>query len=329
MAVDHVPLALPPVGDLGPSSRPALAAADVVARLTAAAAVLAHLISTRAAEPCTLDSRARALYRDALAGADVATVGMAGEAAPVPVDRHGSVVVTLVAVDEPANLAINAAVGTIFSVLPVTDVIGGGLLQAGRRQLAAGIIVFGPATVLALTVGEGTDLYALGPDGFTCLRRRVEVPPESGEYAVNAANARQWHRGIRSYVADLVSGSSGPRRRDFSMRWLGSLAAEAYGVLSRGGIYLCPAETGPGHGRGRMRLVYEANPVAWLCEQAGGAATDGRTPTLDLVPAALHQRTPLVFGSRNKVDRVRRYLSDPPARHEESPLFAHRGLFRS
>jgi fructose-1,6-bisphosphatase I len=130
-------------------------------------------------------------------------------------------------------------------------------------------------------------------------------------------------------VADLVSGSSGPRRRDFSMRWLGSPAAEAYAVLSRGGIYLCPAETGGRHPRGRMRLVYEANPIASLCEQAGAAATDGRTPVLDLVPATLHQRTPLVFGSRSKVDRVRRYLSDPPARHEDSPLFAHRGLFRS
>ena len=319
MAVDQVPLA----------SRPALAAADVVARLTAAGATLARTIATRTADPCVLESRARTLYRDALAGADVAAAGMAGEAAPVPVARHGSVVVTLVAIDEPANLAIDAPAGTIFSVLPVTDARGGGLLQPGRRQLAAGIIVFGPATVLALTTGEGTDLHALGPDGFARVRHRVEVPPESGEYAVDAANARHWHRGIRSYVADLVSGSSGPRRRDFRMRWLGSLAAEAYGVLSRGGIYLCPAETGPRHGRGRTRLVYEANPVAWLCEQAGGAATDGRTSTLDLVPAALHQRTPLVFGSRDKVARVRRYLAEAPARHEDSPLFARRGLFRT
>ncbi|HEV8565686.1 MAG TPA: class 1 fructose-bisphosphatase [Actinoplanes sp.] len=332
MAIDQVPLAPLLTGDLvtsAGSSRPALAAADVVARLAAAGAELAGKIATLTIDPGVLEPRARALYLDALAGTDVAFVGMAGEAAPVPVAPGGSVVVTLVALDEPTNLRINAPVGTIFSVLPVIDAIGGGLLQPGRRQLAAGIILFGPATVLALTLGQGTDAYVLGANGFVSARRGLELPPESVEYAVNASNARHWHRGIRSYVADLVSGSSGPLQRDFSMHWLGSLAAEAYGILSRGGIYLYPAESHPSRGRGRMRLVYEANPVAQLCEQAGGAATDGHTPILDLVPATLHQRTPLVFGSRNKVDRVRRYLADAPARHEDSPLFAHRGLFRS
>ncbi len=332
MAVDQVPLAASLAGDLvalGGSSRPALAAADVVARLAVAGAELAHKIATLTTEPCVLEPWARGLYLDALTGADVAFVGMAGEAAPVPVAAGGGVVVTLVAVDEPASLRIDAPVGTIFSVLPVTDAVGGGLLQQGRRQLAAGMILFGPATVLALTFGQGTDAYVLGPEGFMSVRRGLELPPESAEYAVNASNARHWHRGIRSYVADLASGSSGPRQRDFSMHWLGSLAAETYGILSRGGIYLYPAESRVRHGRGRMRLVYEANPVAQLCEQAGGAATDGHTPILDLVPATLHQRTPLVFGSRDKVDRVRRYLASTPAQHEDSPLFSHRGLFRS
>lgn len=332
MAVHHVPLAPWLTGDLaapGGFSRPALAAADVVARLAAASAELAHKIATLTTEPCVLEPWARALYLDALTGADVAVVGMAGEAAPVPVTGGGSVVMTLVAVDEPANLGIDAPVGTIFSVLPVTDAVGGGLLQVGRRQLAAGIILFGPATVLALTFGQGTDVYVLSPDGFVSTRRRIQLSPESAEYAINAANARHWHRGIRSYVADLVSGSSGPRQRDFSMRWLASLAAETYGILSRGGIYLYPAESRVQYGHGRMRLVYEANPIAQLCEQAGGAATDGQTPILDLVPVTLHQCTPLVFGSRTKVERVHRYLAGAPARHEESPLFSHRGLFRS
>ncbi|GAA3348165.1 hypothetical protein GCM10020358_65580 [Amorphoplanes nipponensis] len=332
MAVPQAPLAPTLTGDLaayGRCSRPARAAADVVARLAAAGAELAGRIAALNTEPCVLEPWARARYRDGLAGADVAVAGMAGEAAPVPLTRGGSVVMTLVAVDEPANLAMNAPVGTIFSVLPVTDAVGGGLLQPGRRQLAAGIILFGPATVLALTFGQGTDVYVLGPDGFVSTRRGLVLPPEPALYAINAANARHWHRGIRSYVADLVSGSSGPRQRDFSMRWLASLAAETYGILTRGGIYLYPAESRVQHGYGRMRLVYEANPVAQLCEQAGGAASDGHTPILDLVPAALHQRTPLVFGSRAKVERVHRYLAGAPARHEDSPLFAHRGLFRS
>jgi fructose-1,6-bisphosphatase I len=332
MAVHPVPLAPSLTGDLaatGGFSRPALAAADVVARLAAAGAVLARKIAARTTEPGVLEPWARAHYREALTGSDVAVVGMAGEAAPVPVTGGGSVVLTLVAVDEPANLGIDAPVGTIFSVLPVTDAIGGGLLQPGRRQLAAGIILFGPATVLVHTFGQGTDLYVLGPDGFANTRRGRQLPPESAEYAINAANARHWHRGIRSYVADLVSGSSGPRQRDFSMRWLASPAAEMYAILSRGGIYLCPAENRVPYGNGRMRLVYEANPIAQLCEQAGGAATDGHTPILDLVPATLHQRTPLVFGSRTKVERVNRYLAGAPARHEDSPLFSHRGLFRS
>ena len=331
MAVKHAPL--PPTlnADLmarGEFGRPALAAADVVARLTDAGAGLARTMASLIAEPGPLDARARRHYLDVLAGADVAAVGMAGEATPVPVTRSGSVVVTLVAVDEPANLRGGAPVGTIFSVLPVTDGRGSGLLQPGRRQLAAGIILFGPATVLALTLGQGTDIYVLGPDGFARACRGLELPPESDKYAVDAANARHWPHGIQSYVADLVSGSSGPRRRDFSMHWLGALAADAYGILTRGGIYLSPAESHTEHGHGRIRLVYEANPVAMLCEQAAGAATDGCTPILDLVPAALHQPTPLVFGSRDKVARVHRYLA-APARHDDSPLFSDRGLFRS
>jgi len=160
------------------------------------------------------------------------------------------------------------------------------------------------------------------------LRHSVTLPAESPEYAINASNARHWHPGIRSYVNDLVSGTAGPRQRDFNMRWLASLVAEAYRILCRGGIYLYPADARPGYEHGRIRVVYEANPIAFVCEQAGGAATDGRTAILDLVPADLHQRTPLVFGSRGKVERVRRHLDNPLTQHEESPLFSNRGLFR-
>lgn len=154
------------------------------------------------------------------------------------------------------------------------------------------------------------------------------MPDDSREYAINASNARHWDVGIRSYVNDLVDGSGGPRGMDFNMRWLAALVADAYRILMRGGIYLYPADERPNYRSGRLRLVYEANPVAFLCEQAGGLATDGIRPILDTQPTHLHQKTPLVFGSRLKVERVIKYLTEPFSSHEDSPLFNRRGLFR-
>jgi len=205
------------------------------------------------------------------------------------------------------------------------------LLQCGRRLLAAGIIVYGPSTVLALTLGEGTNLYVLQPGTrhFVLVSERLSLPPDAREYAINASNARHWGPGIQAYVNDLVNGAIGPRERDFNMRWLACLVAETYRILRRGGIYLYPADARPGYAHGRLRLVYEANPVSFLCEQAGGVATDGITDILDLVPTNPHQKTPFIFGSRNKVERVRRYLLNPGPMHEKSPLFSDRGLFRS
>lgn len=281
-----------------------------------------------------LDLFAERLFVDALAGLDVAAVCSEESDEPITVTRGGGLVVALDPVDGSSNIDANASIGTIFAILPALGPDAdpaAALLQPGRRQLAAGMIVYGPATMLALTAGEGTDLYVLDPRtrDFRLARSKVEIPAESREYAINASNARHWGPGISEYVADLVSGALGPRERDFNMRWLASLVGEAYRILVRGGIFLYPADARPGYEDGRIRLVYEANPIALLCEQAGGAATNGIVPVLDLEPARLHQRVPLVFGSRSKVDRVCRYLLEPQTAHERQPLFAARGLFRN
>jgi fructose-1,6-bisphosphatase I len=280
-----------------------------------------------------LDLYAEKLFVDGLAGLDVAAVCSEETEEPIPITPGGSLVVALDPVDGSSNIDVNGSIGTIFAVLPSLGPQSdpaAALLQPGRRQLAAGMVVFGPATVLALTVGEGTDLYVLDPRSrdFRLIRAGVQLPVDSREFAINAANARHWGPGIREYVADLVSGAPGPRERDFNMRWVASLVADTYRILTRGGIFLYPADSRPGYREGRIRLVYEANPVAFLCEQAGGAATDGVTPILDLVPARLHQRVPLIFGSRTKVERVSRYVSQPQPGYEHFPLFSPRGLFQ-
>lgn len=280
-----------------------------------------------------LDVRAGQLFVAALSGGEVAALCCEGTAGAISLTPGATLAVALDAIDGSSNVDINATTGSSFAVLPVAGFADDpvrALLQPGRDQVAAGIIVYGPSTVMALTWGDGTDIYALDPQTATFfrVRHRVALPADAQEYAVNASNARHWGPGIQAYVSDLVNGSLGPRERDFTMHWLASLVAETYRILLRGGIFLYPSDERPAYRQGRIRLVYGANPVAFLCEQAGGAATDGVGRILDLQPTDLHQRTPLVFGSRNKVQRVRRYLLDPPTRHEDSPLFSQRGLFR-
>lgn len=280
-----------------------------------------------------LDVIAEAHFVEALRGGTIA--GMCSEESdePIPLTPGGAVLVALDPIDGSSNIDINAPIGTIFSVLPTLpngDLLATAL-QPGSAQLAAGVIVYGPSTTLLLTVGEGTDAYSLDPDSgdFVRTHQGIELPVDSREYAINASNARHWEPGIRSYVNDLVDGSVGPRGVDFNMRWLAALVADAQRILLRGGIYLYPQDERPNYRRGRIRLVYEANPVAFLCQQAGGAATDGVEAILDIQPTSLHQKTPLVFGSRSKVERVAKYLTQPFSSHEDSPLFSRRGLFRN
>ncbi len=279
--------------------------------------------------PKALDLRAQDLYVDALRG--TALAALASEEAEGVIDLgSGDYVIAIDPIDGSSNIDINAPIGTIFSILP----LGGegpraALLQPGTAQVAAGFVLFGPSTMLILTTGEGTDIYALADGEFVRTHAAVAIPSEAREYAINASNARHWDRGMSAYVADLVNGEIGPRGQDFNMRWLASLVAEAYRILLRGGIYLYPADARPAYQQGRLRLVYEANPISFLIEQAGGLATDGVDRILERSPVDLHEKTPFVFGSRGKVERVRRYLVDPPTTHEESPLFGRRTLLRS
>ena len=227
---------------------------------------------------------------------------------------------------------MNVSIGTIISVLPNP---GGDLqqsaMQSGDQQLAAAFFVYGPQTTLYLTLGEGTDLYRMDPTSglFVLIEERIEIAEETSEYAINASNARQWFTPIQRYISDLLLGDEGPRERNFNMRWIGSLVADAGRIFNRGGVFLYPGDRRPKYENGRLRLIYEANPMAFLVEQAGGAATDGFTRILEKTPTEIHERTALIFGSKTEVRWVGSYEAETRQGLDQSPLFSHRNLFRS
>jgi fructose-1,6-bisphosphatase I len=236
--------------------------------------------------------------------------------------------------DGSSNIDTNVSIGTIFSILPG---LGGAdfddaasFLQSGRAQLAAGFFIYGPQLALVLTLGAGTHVFVFSPRAgkFLHAYEQVAIPPTTQEFAINASNYRHWDGAVRHYVDDCMQGAEGPHGRDFNMRWIASLVADAYRIFIRGGVYLYPGDRRRGYAHGRLRLVYEANPIALLAEQAGGLATDGVQPILDIVPQGLHQRVPLIFGSRSEVLQIRSYHEEPDAVGVRSPLFGSRGLFR-
>lgn len=277
-----------------------------------------------------MDLFAHGLLLESLRAGPVAAVASEEEELPAVLVPGAPLVVAVDPLDGSGNLAINGPVGLIFSIRPNTgEAPEGVFLRPGVEQLAAGFVLYGPATILVLTTGSGTDLYVLSPDDevFVRSRREVRIPTGTPEYAVNGSNARHWLPGFRSYVADLQAGAEGLRGLDFSMRWYGALVVETLRILIRGGIYLYPADRRPKHRSGSLRLLYEAHPIAMMIEQAGGAATDGRDRILSKSAGDLHERTPFIFGSVDKVARLGRYL-DESYDAERAPLFASRGLFR-
>ncbi|WP_428029013.1 class 1 fructose-bisphosphatase [Ancylobacter sp.] len=276
-----------------------------------------------------LDLIADDLVRAALAGTPVALFGSEEADEAALLDAAGTLAVAVDPLDGSSNIDSNATVGTIFSILPYVG--ADSLLQPGRAQLAAGFLLYGPQTGLVLTVGAGTQIFILdrATGAFLLAEERALVLPETVEYAINASNLRHWDVAIRCYVEDCQAGADGPRAKDFNTRWVASMVADVFRILVRGGVYLYPGDARRGYGQGRLRLVYEANPVAFLMEQAQGSATDGRLPILDITPEHLHQRVPLVFGSRAEVERIARYHRDAAAMPERSPLFARRGLLRA
>ncbi len=234
--------------------------------------------------------------------------------------------------DGSSNIEANISVGTIFSVLrhPFRGTTPGeaGFLQPGRRQVAAGYVVYGPSTVLVLSCGDGVSAFTLDPREriWMLTRREVRLPEETREFAINASNQRFWEKPVQRYVAECLAGESGPRAADFNMRWVASMVAEVHRIFSRGGVFMYPRDNKEPRKAGRLRLMYEAAPMAFLVEQAGGAAVTGTQALLDIVPDTLHQKVPVILGSKSEVERIVRYHADPQE-NMQWPLFRERSLF--
>jgi fructose-1,6-bisphosphatase I len=217
--------------------------------------------------------------------------------------------------DGSSNIDVNISVGTIFSVLRCPQGEDGKLrvpdekcfMQPGRKQVAAGFAVYGPTTQLVITVGDGAYGFTLDRESFTFVltHERIKIPEDTAEFAINTSNMRRWEPPVKRYIDECLAGKDGPRGKDFNMRWVASMVADVYRVLSRGGIFMYPRDSK--NKDGRLRLMYEANPMAFIIEQAGGSATDGKTPILDIQPSRLHQRIAVVLGSKNEVGRVAAY----------------------
>jgi fructose-1,6-bisphosphatase I len=215
--------------------------------------------------------------------------------------------------DGSSNIDVNVSVGTIFSVLRCPEGMSGtedeAFLQPGTTQVAAGYCVYGPSTTLVLTLGDGAHSFTLDRElgSFLLTGRNLQIPADTKEFAINMSNARFWEAPVKRYVDEMVDGKDGPRAKDFNMRWVGSMVADVHRIVTRGGVFMYPLDSKTKQQGGKLRLLYEANPMAFIVEQAGGAATTGRERILDLAPAKLHQRVPVILGSRNEVERVTGY----------------------
>ncbi len=215
--------------------------------------------------------------------------------------------------DGSSNIDVNVSIGTIFSVLPSPssqeDAGEAAFLQRGTRQVCAGYTVYGPQTLLVLSVGHGVQVFTLDRDtgSFLLTQSNVRIPADTREFAINMSNARHWEAPVKRYIDELLAGKTGPRGADFNMRWVASMVADVHRIMSRGGIFMYPRDARDPTRAGRLRLMYEGNPMAYLVEQAGGAATDGHRRILDIEPAKLHERVAVFLGSNNEVERVTSY----------------------
>ena len=215
--------------------------------------------------------------------------------------------------DGSSNIDVNVSIGTIFSVLRKVGHHHGvseqDFLQPGRFQAAAGYCVYGPQTQMVLTVGDGVSVFTLDRElgSWVLTEQNVQIPEDTKEFAINMSNARHWAAPVRRYIDECLAGTTGPRGKDFNMRWVASMVADVHRILCRGGVFLYPWDARDPDKPGKLRLMYEANPMAFLIEQAGGAATNGRQRILDLMPSKLHERVAVVLGSKNEVDRVTAY----------------------
>jgi len=269
--------------------------------------------------------------------------GMASEEMALPYQipfqsPRGKYLLVFDPLDGSGNIDVNVSVGSIFSILRAPqavvtaglDVTEADFLQPGTQQVAAGYALYGPTTMLVLTVGNGVSGFTLDPNlgEFMLTHPKMQIPADTQEFAINASNSRFWEPPIKRYVDECLAGRTGPRGKDFNMRWIASMVAEAHRILMRGGVFMYPRDTRDPAKPGRLRLLYEANPVGFIMEQAGGRASTGRQAVLTVQPTSLHQRIGLVFGSKNEVERIERYHTEPVKSEFDNPLFAERGLFR-
>ena len=235
--------------------------------------------------------------------------------------------------DGSSNIDVNVSVGSIFSVLravtPGQDPTPQDFLQKGTEQVCAGYAIYGPSTMLVLTLGRGTHAFTLDPmlGEWVLSHQNLNIPEKTREFAINASNSRFWEPAVKRYVDECLAGQTGPRGADFNMRWIASLVAETHRILMRGGVFMYPKDTKDPSKAGRLRLLYEANPISMLIEQAGGGASTGRTRLMEVQPDAIHQRIGFVFGSKCEVDRIETYHREAVEERFDSPLFGNRGLF--
>jgi fructose-1,6-bisphosphatase I len=278
-----------------------------------------------------IDVAADEIMRRALRGAPVAAVLSEEAALPETFKPGAPLCVAIDPLDGSANLANNISVGTIFSIRPRGNDVLSTFFEPGTAQCAAGFIVYGPQTTLVLALNQSVDIFILDRRAhhFVLFAQGVRIAPDAAEFAINASNRRHWHGPVRAYIEECLAGSKGNRGADFNMRWIGSLVAESLRILMRGGVFLYPADARPSYREGRLRLLYEAHPMALVMEWAGGAASTGRRRILELGAKTPHQRVPLVMGSTRGVRDVAAIHDciEPMFDNSDAPLFARRGLF--
>jgi fructose-1,6-bisphosphatase I len=335
------------LGEAARSDRHGAAVVAVIEALSRAASDLAQIIAAGPLADVTgkasgvnpdgdsqrdIDVLADRLMRQSLRTVPVAAVFSEEAELPEDFDAEGSLCVAIDPLDGSANLENNISVGTIFSIRPRGRDSVSTFFEPGTVQCAAGFFIYGPQTVFVLALDGRVDVFVLDPARreFILTRRGVRIPGDTAEFAINASNRRHWSSAVRAYIDDCLAGVNGERGRDFNMRWIGSLVAEAYRILMRGGVFLYPADARPGYREGRLRLIYEAHPIALIMEWAGGGASNGRGRILELSARMLHQRVPLIMGAGpavRDIDSIHQGV-EPLFESGDAPLFARRGLFR-
>lgn len=259
-----------------------------------------------------LDVLANDLLLEALAN-NAHCAGVASEELDdaTPANADGSLLVLFDPLDGSSNIDINMAVGTIFSILPYQRQgqisANSDFLQAGNQQLAAGYLLYGTSTVLALTIADNVVMFSLDPDSndYVLIEEDVQIDADTSEYAINASNYRYWQAPMQQYIDELIAGKTGVRGRDFNTRWVAAMVGDVHRILCRGGLFTYPFDTKDANKAGKLRLMYEANPMSLLIERASGAATDAVQRILDIEPTDIHQRVPVVLGSKNEVAYVK------------------------